>query len=470
MTSDGETQINSGPGAKKPKVDAEGFFTVPPRRTSLRKLQKQQVNATLTQNAFDDLSGNETDMSIDDINQRKKRSHSSPGMTAAPPDQNPIKKPQNPRTNSEKPSKPIVVVNTTFQTLQTLLSTLQLKKNPLIHKRRGSDFTITAYSTADKKLIVEKLKSQKTNHFTFTEVEDRRMMFILLGHHEITADELQEKLKSNNIPAVKVHHINASTIDPVFLVAFEKGSVTLDELQHQHTIIEGLRIRWDKHLSQNRRPSQCHRCQRHGHAASNCTMPFRCVKCTLTHDPGQCARASRTEGQPSCVNCGKVGHTSNSINCAAYIKHVASINAKKKPSSQQQQRHFSSSRYDWNERQHSHHITEDFNINHNNFPEIASQSFQPSTSRPQYVNINREYRPLLSQAQKVPQAQNKPNDPFSQLRELQNEFASLPDIEETLKLFADFVEEMKSAKDQGDRISILIKHTGNKSQFSSSQK
>jgi hypothetical protein len=171
---------------------------------------------------------------------------------------------------------------------------------------------------------------------------------------------------------------------------------------------------------------------------------------------------------PSCVNCGLDGHTSNSTICAAYIKHVKSINDKKKPSAHQQHRHFPASRYDWSQRQHSHHNTEGYSINYNNFPEIASQSTQPSTSRPQ--NVNREYRPSLSQAFKVTQAQNKPNDPFSQLRDLQNDFASLPDIEETLMLFAEFVEELKSAKNQGERMSILIKHTGNKSQFSSLQK
>lgn len=34
---------------------------------------------------------------------------------------------------------------------------------------------------------------------------------------------------------------------------------------------------------------QCKRCQRLFHSASNCNLPYRCVKCTKSHEPGQCS-------------------------------------------------------------------------------------------------------------------------------------------------------------------------------------
>ncbi|XP_017481195.1 PREDICTED: RNA-directed DNA polymerase from mobile element jockey-like [Rhagoletis zephyria] len=35
-------------------------------------------------------------------------------------------------------------------------------------------------------------------------------------------------------------------------------------------------------------PSQCKNCQRFTHVASNCYLPYRCVKCIDTHGPGEC--------------------------------------------------------------------------------------------------------------------------------------------------------------------------------------
>lgn len=101
---------------------------------------------------------------------------------------------------------------------------------------------------------------------------------------------------------------------------------------------------------------QCHRCQRLGHISSNCTMPFRCVKCNESHLPGECNRDVyeqetnengettyiRDENgnlkrsvdengiairkmdkngkafQPYCVCCKKEGHPANFRGCEAY--------------------------------------------------------------------------------------------------------------------------------------------------------
>jgi hypothetical protein len=62
-----------------------------------------------------------------------------------------------------------------------------------------------------------------------------------------------------------------------------------------------------------------------------------------------------------------------------------------------------------------------------------------------------------------------PKNPLSQLSDLQAELFAIPDFQQTLNLFAALVKEMKSAKSHGERITILLNHTGLMNQFSSTQ-
>lgn len=81
--------------------------------------------------------------------------------------------------------------------------------------------------------------------------------------------------------------------------------------------------------------TQCFNCQRYGHVSSNCSMPYRCVKCAGSHGPGKCAvprkgdnnketlttdpvtgQITRTVGLPvKCANCGIDGHVASSDDC-----------------------------------------------------------------------------------------------------------------------------------------------------------
>ena len=62
---------------------------------------------------------------------------------------------------------------------------------------------------------------------------------------------------------------------------------------------------------------QCKNCQRYGHAASNCGMQYRCVKCAENHGPGNCTKIDRTV-DAFCVNCNSNGHPANYRKCPKY--------------------------------------------------------------------------------------------------------------------------------------------------------
>ena len=312
MTKEEKSSEIIAPANKKQKLtmDKDGF-SIPssPRRSRRRAARKiQQPLNVMSKNPYENLS--DSDMSVNEIEEKKT------AATAVISSQ----KRDNTTNLVNNRVKPIIVTNTTFLALKNSISTLTLTKEPTYHKRRGNEFAINAASNEDKKKILDKLQEVKLQHFSFTEIADRHMLFVIYNHHEISTDELLANLHEEKVPATKVTKINRSAIDPIFLVSFKKNSTTLNTLQSQHSKINGLSIFWDKHKPRNKKPTQCHRCQRFGHAANNCHLDFRCIKCLEKHEPGACSRTNRDEGQPSCVNCNTAGHASNSSRCPAFVK------------------------------------------------------------------------------------------------------------------------------------------------------
>jgi hypothetical protein len=425
-------------GKRKATQDPEGF--IHPGRSTRRRsatIKALEKNGIGTSNQYDKLTDDESDL------------ESLASEVAHPPSIKPS--PKSAKLIS-KPPKPIYVTSTSFAGVKNSLATLSLSKTPDF-KIVGKQIKVLAHTKEDKQLIREKMSQTKQPHFTFTEPDNRHHQFVLYGHHVNDTEELKLELVATKIPASKVTKINRSTDSPVFLVSFEKKSqISLRMLQNVYSKLNNLIVRWAKFQPKQRRPTQCHRCQRFGHSANNCALPFRCVKCLNTHEPGQCARTTR-EGLPSCVNCGAEGHASNSTTCPAYQRHVESIAAKKRKDIRDRQpREFPATRYNWN--QHA-------------VPTVASQP-APSTSHPQIVNRNnREYRPFLTSQVSRPAPVS--SNPLGQLRDIQNEFAEIPDIQETIALFASLVAELKAARSQSERLTVLIKFCDNKSLDSASQ-
>jgi hypothetical protein len=426
------------PAKRKATTDQDGFV-LPSRVTRPRQAKSRVLanNSIDTSNRFESLSDDETDPD----------GYDTDGSSQPPP--NPLKKTAKIIT---KPPKPIYVSSSSFAGVKNSLTSLNLSKTPDF-KIVGKQIKVLAHTKDDKQKIQEKMTQTKQAHYTFTEPEDRHLQYVLYGHYNNDVEELKEELIAALIPASKVIKVNRSIDNPIFLISFEKSSgISLRTLQNQHSKLNSLIVRWAKFQPNQRRPTQCHRCQRFGHSANNCALPFRCVKCLSTHEPGQCARTTR-DGNPSCVNCGTEGHASNSTTCPAYKKHVEIITAKKhKVIRDRQPREFPATRHEW--------------IQHP-APTVASQPAQ-STSQSQPVNRNnREYRPT------PPSHVNRPNpvssNPFSQLREIQAEFAAIPGIQESIARFARLVHELKYAQSESERTFVFLKYCDEKSLQSNSQ-
>lgn len=74
---------------------------------------------------------------------------------------------------------------------------------------------------------------------------------------------------------------------------------------------------------------QCKRCQRLHHSANYCNFPYRCVKCTEKHDPGQCKlNAPGNTCKPKCCNCGGE-HIASSYKCKYLATEIEKRGEKK---------------------------------------------------------------------------------------------------------------------------------------------
>lgn len=82
---------------------------------------------------------------------------------------------------------------------------------------------------------------------------------------------------------------------------------------------------WSVKWELMRKPSivQCKRCQRLNHSASNCKLPYRCVKCTEKHEPGACpSDSSPKKTKPKCVNCEGEHIANNASKCPIFKKEM----------------------------------------------------------------------------------------------------------------------------------------------------
>ena len=107
------------------------------------------------------------------------------------------------------------------------------------------------------------------------------------------------------------------------------------------------RVSTEKHA--RRDVIQCYNCQRFGHVAINCNMPYRCVKCGGSHGPGNCevpprgennvetlstdpvtGQAVRKVGLPvRCANCDSEGHAASARECPKRIQLLRKLATKR---------------------------------------------------------------------------------------------------------------------------------------------
>ena len=204
-------------------------------------------------------------------------------------------------------------------------------------------------------------------------------------------------------------------------------------LNQSHKHIDGIVVRWDLLRKSNKKITQCYQCQSWGHSAYNCGYNSRCVKCSQSHPKGSCPRTSRSEGNPTCCNCGGP-HASNHRGCPTYKEHLEKVKARsKKPSSAV-----------------IHRVPVRLGSS-SEFPHLGSQ--KSSVSTPSSASQ------AVSFAQVLSESNSHNSNIFTKLNQAQAKLNSLPNINETIEVFVRMVDELSACNDQKGQLLILLKYT-----------
>ncbi|CAK9806153.1 Nucleic-acid-binding protein from transposon X-element [Anthophora plagiata] len=129
---------------------------------------------------------------------------------------------------------------------------------------------------------------------------------------------------------------------PIYTVQISQNS-TINNLKQIKTVLHSL-VTWEKLIKKDR--IQCKRCQRIGHVAFNCNLKYRCVKCEVPHNPGECPRSIKMDtddsekepSQPFCINCKQYGHPASYRGCPRLKELKQKIEARKLQMKEEQER------------------------------------------------------------------------------------------------------------------------------------
>ena len=323
-----------------------------------------------------------------------------------------------------------MIVEANYPTINNIIDAMQFAKKPMMKLLAGSSIQVICHASEDKAKLIEKLKLEKFKFFTYAEPHQKPASYVLKGVDTIfSPDEILASLKAKELPVVKVSFLVNKPNMVFHLVQFERGQLNINSLRHQAPHIENLIVKWEKLKRTAKRPTQCHRCQQFGHAASHCGREYKCVKCTEQHEPGQCNRTSKdAEGSPRCVNC-QGEHTANTTSCPSYIKYVQKI------SSHRQNRQAAASS--------SSSVSKSTTAPQASLGPAATLLTNSSVTYAQTVRMN-----LNGSGSS---ANNSPS-----LSGLQQRLLAIPNINSTLSAFRKLIEELESAQNESARRLALV--------------
>jgi hypothetical protein len=222
----------------------------------------------------------------------------------------------------------------------------------IIKKATGTDNTTLYVNTETVKIqcifkeefykVAGALKEKKIQYYTFTPKEDKPISLMVKNIcTTYDEEEIQTAIENKgDIKVLLVKHIKMNNW--LVQVADRESAEKLTKIRG----LLGLGIKVEKY--RGAKILQCKNCQRFNHLAINCNMPYRCIKCTNIHGPGQCPIPKKEEntkeitidvngikkttvGVPiACVNCGKQ-HPANYGGCEYRKKMVLNKKVQRSP-------------------------------------------------------------------------------------------------------------------------------------------
>jgi hypothetical protein len=219
---------------------------------------------------------------------------------------------------------PPIVITTAFKNPKDAITSIQQSLNGKVSFKILRDgYNVTLQSVEDHSAMKEFLSTQKIPFYTYTTLDKKPVRLVLKGiHHSYTPEDIVLDLSTKNIKAIGVQPMFSKGKVPMdmFIVNFEQGT-KISEIIKTVKYVCFQSVSWRQFIKKDV-GTQCRKCQGFGHAASNCGLEYRCVKCVQRHPPGSCPLEN--EQPATCVNCNS-NHPANYRKCPAYVKYAESL-------------------------------------------------------------------------------------------------------------------------------------------------
>lgn len=216
---------------------------------------------------------------------------------------------------------PPIKVQVTFKDpKQAMESVKATASEEVSFQLRPNGFDIMTKSEKDFNAIKSQLMENKIAFFTYSLKGDRPAKVILKGiHSSYGPQEIKAELIERKVPVEFVYPMFQKGRKPVdmFLVHLSKNA-NINDIKKNTKYVLNQAVQWENFVKKTI-GTQCRKCQKFGHAASNCGMEYRCVKCVHKHKPNECPLDDKSP--PTCVNCNG-NHTANNRTCSEYLKYV----------------------------------------------------------------------------------------------------------------------------------------------------
>lgn len=233
--------------------------------------------------------------------------------------------------NKQKQRIPPITIAKPFKNPKEAISNIQkMLDGKITFKILKDGYSVTLQSLEAHSTLKEFLAKQQIPFYTYTTMDKKPLRLVLKGvHHTYTPAEIADDLLTKNVKVMNVQPMygKGKVNMDMFIVNFEQGT-KITEIMKTIKYICHQSISWHQFIKKDV-GTQCRKCQRFGHAASNCGLEYRCVKCTERHAPGDCPLE---DDQPAkCVNCNDA-HPANYKKCPVYTKYAENLKKPQKKS------------------------------------------------------------------------------------------------------------------------------------------
>lgn len=233
--------------------------------------------------------------------------------------------------NNRNTPPALTIINSDYTKIKKILQTKMITNYTI--KITNNRIRLNLKNKEDHENVKKELITHLVEFFTYTNRDEKPITYLIKGiHHSHQPFEIKDELEqlypeqSGNIINITAFSTAKSNTENkklnMFLIQFKNGTNMRDFVQCTGLLHQ--KISWEP-IKKTNSITQCKRCQRLGHTASNCHLNYRCVKCPMEpeHSYGECP-ITRTDDnnreQLYCINCRKYGHPATFRGCETYMK------------------------------------------------------------------------------------------------------------------------------------------------------